>query len=76
MPVENEGVEGGVRSLQSWVIWFVDGRYSYAWGKTEEEAKAKWLQGFSDGVVRVVPGGEYKSALPVQNYLREMNGKV
>ena len=65
-----------VVSLKSWVIWLKDGRYSYAWGETQEEAWGNWLKGFGEGVMRIVPAGDYKSALPSGSYLREMNGQA
>jgi hypothetical protein len=58
---------------KSWVIWLRDGRYSYAWGENETVAKLNWLMAFLKGVVRIVPAGEYKSALPVELYLREIS---
>jgi hypothetical protein len=64
------------KPLQSWVIWLKDGRYSYAWGESQTEAWASWLKGFGEGVLRIVPAGDYKSALPIGHYLREMNGQV
>jgi hypothetical protein len=62
--------------LQSWVIWLKDGRYSYAWGETQTDAWASWLKGFGEGVMRIVPAGEYTSGLPIGGYLREMNGQA
>jgi hypothetical protein len=61
---------------KSWVIWLKDGRYSYAWGETEQQARENWLANFASGVLRVVPAGEYTSALPTGSYLREMNGQI
>ena len=66
----------GQTSQRSWVIWLKDGRYSYAWGETQADAWANWLKGFGEAVIRIVPAGEYKSALPVGHYLREMNGQI
>jgi hypothetical protein len=64
------------KSLRSWVIWLKDDRYSYAWGETQEEAWGNWLKGFGEAVIRIIPAGDYKSALPIGHYLREMNGQV
>jgi hypothetical protein len=61
---------------KSWVIWFKDGRYSYAWGATPDAALESWLANFKRGVRIIVYAGEYKSALPVSQYLREINGQV
>jgi hypothetical protein len=38
----------------SWVIWFKDGRYSYAWRENEAIAKFNWLKAFSEGTLRIV----------------------
>jgi hypothetical protein len=53
----------------SWVIWLKDGRYSYSWGATAEEARINYMKAWSDGIARVAPASEYPSQLPPHNFV-------
>ena len=55
--------------MNSWVVWFKDGRYTYAWGETAEEARATYLKEWEAGITRVAPAGDYPSALPITRYV-------
>lgn len=57
----------GVRA--SWVVWFRDGRYSYAFGSTAEEARSNYLKEWAEGIARVAPAGDHPNQLPPQNYV-------
>lgn len=60
----------------SWVIWFFDGRYAYAWGETAEAARANYLKEWSEGIDRVVPASEHPNQLPPQNYVPTVSAKL
>lgn len=55
--------------MKSWVIWFADSRYAYAWGATAEEARESYLREWAAGIVRVAPAGEHKDQLPPSMYV-------
>jgi len=60
----------------SWVIWFRDGRYAYAWGATAEEARANYLKAWEEGIVRVAPASEHKDQLPPQNLVSPVSKRT
>jgi 23S rRNA A2030 N6-methylase RlmJ len=61
-------------SLQpSWVIWLRDGRYSYAWGATAEEAQRNYLKEWEQGIARVVSAAEHPNQLPPRLYVPTVN---
>jgi hypothetical protein len=53
----------------SYVIWFLDGGYTYAWGGTPEDALARYLANWQRGIRTVVPAEQYLDALPQHRYL-------
>jgi hypothetical protein len=53
----------------SYVIWFTDGRYAYAWGSSPEDALANYLHNWQRGVTSVIPAETYLDALPQHCYL-------
>lgn len=55
--------------VKSWVVWLRDGRYSYAWGETAEEAKQNYLDQWGEGIARIAPASEHPSQLPPAHYV-------
>lgn len=55
--------------LPSWVVWLKDGRYSYAWGATADEAKQNYMDQWGEGIARIAPAGEHKNLLPPQHFI-------
>jgi hypothetical protein len=53
----------------SYVIWFTDGRYTYAWGTSPEDALSRYLENWQRGIAKVVPAETYLDALPQHRYL-------
>jgi hypothetical protein len=63
----------GVALQPSWVVWLRDGRYSYAWGATEEEARINYMKEWSDGIARVTPASDHPNQLPPRQYVPTVN---
>lgn len=53
----------------SYVIWFLNNQYTYAWGENEDDALARYLQNWKNGIKAVLPATDYVDALPPHNYL-------
>ncbi len=62
--------------IKSFVIWFLNGTYTYGWGENEQDALNCYLQNWARGVTRVVPADQYHDALPPRAYLPCMANAV
>jgi hypothetical protein len=60
----------------SYVIWFADGRFTYAWGETPDEALTRYLENWRCGITSVVPAETYLDALPPHRYLPSPSNAV
>lgn len=55
--------------LNSYVIWFLDGRYSLAWGTNEADAKSRYLANWERGIAKVESTATYQDPLPQHLYV-------
>jgi hypothetical protein len=62
--------------VNSYVIWDTNGRYTYAWGTTPEEARSYYLANLERGISQVVPSSEYMDALPTHLYFPLCPGAI
>lgn len=53
----------------SYVVWFLDGKYSLAWGNNPEEARVNYLSNWGKSIKEVVPADGYRNPLPNHLYV-------